>query len=295
MDGHTAVSSSAFLSTPSARRATYSFMALFKVSKAISIHALREEGDTRPVCCCTNIINFYPRPPRGGRLLVAGREIAVTEISIHALREEGDRRRHGDGERNQYFYPRPPRGGRPADLDASRGDYEFLSTPSARRATGASDTNVFTATYFYPRPPRGGRLQLHRRGCRGLTISIHALREEGDAHAPVLLDSDEVFLSTPSARRATIPIPIPAAVYRISIHALREEGDPQIRDNLTNDMQFLSTPSARRATKRLQSIIDSENIFLSTPSARRATRKAYPDMVAQIEFLSTPSARRATG
>ena len=90
MDGHTAVSSSAFLSTPSARRATYSFMALFKVSKAISIHALREEGDTRPVCCCTNIINFYPRPPRGGRLLVAGREIAVTEISIHALREEGD-------------------------------------------------------------------------------------------------------------------------------------------------------------------------------------------------------------
>ena len=36
-------------------------------------------------------------------------------------------------------------------------------------------------TYFYPRPPRGGRRsRRHWRGCRN-PISIHALREEGDA------------------------------------------------------------------------------------------------------------------
>ena len=59
----------------------------------------------------------------------------------------------------------------------------------------------------------------------GNRISIHALREEGDhPQCPVRCGS-AVFLSTPSARRATreqIPLWMPA---RISIHALREEGD----------------------------------------------------------------------
>ena len=33
----------------------------------ISIHALREEGDYADECDIKNIVNFYPRPPRGGR------------------------------------------------------------------------------------------------------------------------------------------------------------------------------------------------------------------------------------
>ena len=37
-----------------------------------------------------DVVHFYPRPPRGGRLACPGGEIAVFEISIHALREEGD-------------------------------------------------------------------------------------------------------------------------------------------------------------------------------------------------------------
>ena len=36
-------------------------------------------------------INFYPRPPRGGRLISALFTITFACISIHALREEGDR------------------------------------------------------------------------------------------------------------------------------------------------------------------------------------------------------------
>ena len=79
--------------------------------------------------------------------------------------------------------------------------------------------------YFYPRPPRGGR----RWDIAGLDqaqiISIHALREEGDRlYKRTLIDTIK-FLSTPSARRATIDIVVFVAVLHISIHALREEGD----------------------------------------------------------------------
>ena len=34
--------------------------------------------------------NFYPRPPRGGRRLLALAALNIPSISIHALREEGD-------------------------------------------------------------------------------------------------------------------------------------------------------------------------------------------------------------
>ena len=56
-------------------------------------------------------------------------------------------------------------------------------------------------------------------------ISIHALREEGDCTAFSTNSSSRLFLSTPSARRAT-RMPDGGSVYPcISIHALREEGD----------------------------------------------------------------------
>ena len=40
-----------------------------------------------------------------------------------------------------------------------------------------------------------------------------------------------LFLSTPSARRATVPGGILEQLYIISIHALREEGDPLFAEN----------------------------------------------------------------
>ena len=40
--------------------------------------------------------NFYPRPPRGGRLIVQVKLQLFMQISIHALREEGDRVRTPD-------------------------------------------------------------------------------------------------------------------------------------------------------------------------------------------------------
>ena len=63
-----------------------------------------------------------------------------------------------------------------------------------------------------------------------LDISIHALREEGDMPVPFLFCFTQLFLSTPSARRATHPALRRDRILRISIHALREEGDsPAVR------------------------------------------------------------------
>ena len=86
----------------------------FATDAEISIHALREEGDLRlSVCGSGSSQNFYPRPPRGGRLLRRQDLFQRQPISIHALREEGDSE---------------------VQLD-TRQDNTFLSTPSARRAT----------------------------------------------------------------------------------------------------------------------------------------------------------------
>ena len=81
-------------------------------------------------------------------------------------------------------------------------------------------------------------------------ISIHALREEGDQrYQSITGESWKLFLSTPSARRATFRRFSGCSVgFVISIHALREEGDwsPHCGGTIRN--KFLSTPSARRAT-----------------------------------------------
>ena len=56
-------------------------------------------------------------------------------------------------------------------------------------------------------------------------ISIHALREEGDGQSLQKDLTMDVFLSTPSARRATCVQLLNQRIEVISIHALREEGD----------------------------------------------------------------------
>ena len=80
----------AFLSTPSARRATFEVVPQNPVWCIISIHALREEGDALRHAIPDAVVDFYPRPPRGGRPQENAPEKAQKEISIHALREEGD-------------------------------------------------------------------------------------------------------------------------------------------------------------------------------------------------------------
>ena len=57
-----------------------------------------------------------------------------------------------------------------------------------------------------------------------------------------------LFLSTPSARRATEVCGADRRICEISIHALREEGDDEKTGDFSEAKEFLSTPSARRAT-----------------------------------------------
>ena len=135
--------------------------------------------------------------------------------------------RRGQGRKTQEicdFYPRPPWGGRPALSWLSTSTTRFLSTPSVGRATDQ-----------------------HPCAASGCTISIHALRGEGDngKTRPSIIQiyfyprppwggrprmgktccASCPFLSTPSVGRATPGLAGARGGLAISIHALRGEGD----------------------------------------------------------------------
>ena len=169
----------------------------------ISIHALREEGDSSGILPKLPDSHFYPRPPRGGRQL---RLVIHCESSLFLSTPSARRatsRCYLYPVYNSDFYPRPPRGGRRPLTQNLALSQKFLSTPSARRATPlgigtispielisihalreegdtAKRTLLPSSSNFYPRPPRGGRLIGHALLFRAPAISIHALREEGD-------------------------------------------------------------------------------------------------------------------
>ena len=79
----------------------------------------------------------------------------------------------------------------------------FLSTPSARRATGKKMHDVsFDSISIHALREEGDARE--QRSQNTIGISIHALREEGDQDFLVGMGDTLKFLSTPSARRATI-------------------------------------------------------------------------------------------
>ena len=174
--------------------------------QAISIHALREEGD---LFCVGSTMPPYlflstPSARRATRFFCRAGYFDLRFLSTPSARRATKPKPQQHVEQ-VYFYPRPPRGGRQMPSQMFSFASSFLSTPSARRATLMAGLSTFwslflstpsarratvfgkkfyrTLPYFYPRPPRGGR-QL-----RSATLS-----------------SRSVFLSTPSARRATLSL-----------------------------------------------------------------------------------------
>ena len=193
----------------------------------ISIHALREEGDAikaaypdafvrflstpsaRRATDCgyienTDAVKFLSTPSARRATSMGGVSISIyPQISIHALREEGD------------------------DLDRRADHCVCGISIHALREEGDVEMMSFCMAHlhFYPRPPRGGRHSNPPPTAWEARISIHALREEGDVATPrlkcaplnfyprpprggrlVKLESSierQLFLSTPSARRAT--------------------------------------------------------------------------------------------
>ena len=170
----------------------------------IPIHALREEGD-RPVTDDPHPTeNFYPRPPRGGR-----RNAGLVSMIVPVFLSPPSARR-----------ATTPFGA------SSDGLFQFLSTPSVRRATVPKFSRLFWICYFYPRPPRGGRPKnpfrnnksthfcprpprggRRRRRCRPQSWIYFYPRPPRGGRQAIKVTSGYrcVFLSTPSARRATRP------------------------------------------------------------------------------------------
>ena len=150
------------------------------------------------------VISIHALREEGDRLVPVPRSI-FAPISIHALREEGDPAK---------VCRRCMRSG--ISIHALREEDD-------RKKAKATEVEVD----FYPRPPRGGRHADNVPGADCANISIHALREEGDTLRRCGSSLASRFLSTPSARRATLSSI--AKIFRILL--------------------FLSTPSARRATR----------------------------------------------
>ena len=140
-------------------------------------------------------------------------------ISIHALREEGDLEAARNGPCLENFYPRPPRGGRPFRFALLYDDIT-ISIHALREEGDARDLA----------------------GDNTNTISIHALREEGDPFVTGRSTVLMLFLSTPSARRATEHHFDFLPGNLISIHALLEEGDFSNATNNPGQTDFYPRP-----------------------------------------------------
>ena len=185
-------------------------------------------------------INFYPRPPRGGRLeraLVAHRSAPFLStpsarratrgcsqsarydlISIHALREEGDLPRQQQG----YFCLQ-------ISIHALREEGDARTPKPIGRA----------CPYFYPRPPRGGRLRHTQELVVGVCISIHALREEGDLSRCLEINLRADISIHALREEGDVGVARLAHGLIISIHALREEGDSKNRDKISIFKQII--------------------------------------------------------
>ena len=174
----------------------------------------------------------------------------------------------------ENFYPRPPRGGR--------------RRPSCHRHV--------RLRHFYPRPPRGGRPRRASAIDPKRRISIHALREEGDQRRLTVLIEVKyfyprpprggrraglglgqpvvgVFLSTPSARRATqrrLTVLIEVKYFYPRPPRGGRRGHP---DTSGADRKFLSTPSARRATAGYQFKLPERNFYPRPPRGGRPLEK----------------------
>ena len=170
---------------------------------------------------------------------------------------------------------------------------QFLSTPSARRATRRRRRMEPDREISIHALREEGDQRIQNKALDANAISIHALREEGDHHVQVTSILSKSFLSTPSARRATAQTPAWKKFFAISIHALREEGDPPSVPHFGIEW-YISIHALREEGDMSGNRSDTGHpVFLSTPSARRAT--GYRCVKHNADpFLSTPSARRAT-
>ena len=142
--------------------------------------------------------DFYPRPPRGGRLINVHVTVIHNRISIHALREEGDRRTTAVCLLKASFLSTPSaRRATAIELKFGTNVTKFLSTPSARRATTSSRSGCLGYLKFLSTPSARRATRPLRLHPPHTPISIHALREEGDRKGPAPACSFSYFYPRP--------------------------------------------------------------------------------------------------
>ena len=191
------------------------------------------------------------------------------------------------------FYPRPPRGGRRIVQPFRSKPFGFLSTPSARRATtyrkeqpsaltisihalreegDRLDTiSNISRTHFYPRPPRGGRRTCGRHGQSLRHFYPRPPRggRRPEQHYHFAL---EKFLSTPSARRATLSV-LCSHFGCADFYPRPPRGGRRHMDIYYFNVPCNFYPRPPRGGRRTTAVCSRRaSRFLSTPSARRATR-----------------------
>ena len=193
------------------------------------------------------ILDFYPRPPCGGRRDYVQDDSTTKEISIHALRAEGDSRKEERAAVHRIF----------------------LSTPSVRRAT-------FTGTA----PADYENISIHALRAEGDTnIAYYRAKTELFLSTPSVRRATyrcEVserfrkFLSTPSVRRATCLCADRFAIRTNFYPRPPCGGRPGLRISDVLSLNFYPRPPCG-GRLRPGRPPHRAALFLSTPSVRRAT------------------------
>ena len=194
--------------------------------------------------------------------------------------------------KNGYFYPRPPRGGRPDAFFHGAGVQQFLSTPSARRATFPLWVVHSKFFEFLSTPSARRATGVHFYKDDYQFISIHALREEGDRRC-----SGKSVLSRdfyPRPPRGGRPVnPCHQITPCEHFYPRPPRGGRRKSLTLLFIMHYFYPRPPRGGRLPQLCLFVNSFLFLSTPSARRATSNGLK-IWASTKFLSTPSARRAT-
>ena len=281
-----------FLSTPSARRATFGLPKSPTTPTNFYPRPPRGGRHAASSSLLSDTPNFYPRPPRGGRPAGRPRRSGLYAISIHALREEGDPFGWLLLTVTVQFLSTPSARRATGRRLTSWGGVLFLSTPSARRATGRRHGSAQAGDHFYPRPPRGGRRPVLALVCAAFKfLSTPSARRA--TTGPGRRSIRTSFLSTPSARRATEQCLLVLDGLDISIHALREEGDMLRLWKITDRGYFYPRPP--RGGRQRAGTPHPGSRSISIHALREEGDQPPLRRVAlQRVFLSTPSARRAT-
>ena len=259
------------------------------------------------------MINFNPRPPRGGRPKGCRKTGTRAKISIHAPREGGDVKHVDKISENFNFNPRPPRGGRRTANVAGMSTLPFQSTPPARGATAAVNEishirrisihapreggdawfcYFFPAfAYFNPRPPRGGR----RWGCKGLR-PMHRFQSTPPARGATIVCywqcDQRSFQSTPPARGATWPFGCCMTAYDFNPRPPRG-GRQQAQDQDLPGL-VISIHAPREGGDFSLVLLHGLLVYFNPrpPRGGRPRRFAGTDIF--TTFQSTPPARGAT-